>query len=90
MSGRSSAASSSSGSSSGGRSHYLLAPNYPVAEPVFYVPQVPNITRVPEPRPARRAPLAGYDMKTLRKQIEHLQSVSGLAASASFRSACRG
>ena len=53
----------------------MLQPNYPMAEPVFYVPQCPNITKVPEPRPARKAPVAGYDMKTLRKQIEHLQSV---------------
>ena len=60
---------------SNARSQYLLQANYPMAEPVFYVPQCPNITKVPEPRPARKAPVAGYDMKTLRKQIEHLQSV---------------
>lgn len=69
------AASSSSATVSSARSRYLLQPNYPMAEPVFYVPQCPNITKVPEPRPARKAPVAGYDMKTLRKQIEHLQSV---------------
>ena len=56
---------------------YLLHPNYPqhTFEPVFYIPQCPKITKVPEPKPTRKAPVAGYDMKTLRKQIEFLQTV---------------
>jgi len=72
-------ASSSSGGSGSRSSHYLLQANYPKEEPVFYIPQCPNITKVPEPRPARKAPVAGYDMKTLRRQIEHLQTVRVLS-----------
>jgi hypothetical protein len=72
--------------SSATRSDYLVQPNFPLIEPIFHIPPCPNITKVPEPRPARKAPVAGYDMKTLRKQVEHLQTVryrlSGLFQSA--------
>ena len=61
--------------SSATRSDYLVQPNFPLTEPVFHIPPCPSITKVPEPRPARKAPVAGYDMKTLRKQVEHLQTV---------------
>jgi len=57
------------------RSSYLLPANFPQHEPIFYIPQCPKITKVPEPRPGRRPPVAGYDMKTLRKQIDFLQTV---------------
>lgn len=48
--------------------------NYPTKDPIFYIPKVPELTKVPDPKPPRKAPLAGYDMRTLRKQIEYLQS----------------
>ena len=38
----------------------------------FYVPPMPNIVHVPEPRPPARAPITGYDVKTLRKQNDFL------------------
>lgn len=52
-------------------SSYFI-PNYPIKEPVFYIPRVPNITKVPEPKRPSRPPPPGYDMRTLRKQLEHL------------------
>ena len=48
--------------------------NYPSSDPVFYIPKVPELTKVPDPKPPKKAPLAGYDMRTLRKQIDYLQS----------------
>lgn len=42
--------------------------------PIFHIPSVPQLTIVPNAKQPRKAPLAGYDMKTLRKQIEYLQS----------------
>lgn len=47
-------------------------PNYPLKEPLFFVPQLPNLTKVPEPKAPKRPPPPGYDMRTLRKQVEHL------------------
>ena len=47
-------------------------PNYPVKDPVFIIPNVPELTKVPEPRPLKRAPPPGYDMRTLRKQLDFL------------------
>jgi hypothetical protein len=52
-------------------SSYFI-PNYPFKDPVFYIPRVPNIVKVPEPAPPKRQPPAGYDMRTLRKQLEFL------------------
>eukprot|EP01032_Pedospumella_encystans_P007766 gene7766-9274_t len=52
-------------------SNYFV-PNYPFKEPVFYVPRVPNIVKVPEPGAPKRQPPQGYDMRTLRKQLEFL------------------
>jgi len=40
----------------------------------FYVPPMPSIVHVPEPRPPARAPITGYDVKTLRKQNDFLLS----------------
>ena len=48
--------------------------NYPSKDPAFYIPKVPELTKVPDPKPPKKAPLAGYDMRTLRKQIDYLQS----------------
>jgi hypothetical protein len=53
-------------------------PNYPPQEPLFYVPPIPEITKVRELRTQKKAPTAGYDMRTLRKQVEFLQSVRSL------------
>tara|TARA_B110000090_G_scaffold149016_1_gene163513 strand:+ start:153 stop:311 length:159 start_codon:yes stop_codon:yes gene_type:complete len=36
---------------------------------------MPTIERVPEPTPAKKAPVAGYDVKTLKKQVGFLQAV---------------
>ena len=51
-----------------------LSCNYPANDPVFYIPKIPELTRVPDPKPPKKAPLAGYDMRTLRKQIDYLQA----------------
>ena len=51
-----------------------LSCNYPANDPIFYIPKVPELTRVPDPKPPKKAPLAGYDMRTLRKQIDYLQA----------------
>ena len=48
--------------------------NYPSKDPIFHVLKVPQLTIIPDPKPPRKAPLAGYDMKTLRNQVEFLQS----------------
>lgn len=50
-----------------------LSCNYPSRDPVFHIPKVPELTKVPDPKPPKKAPLAGYDMRTLRKQIDFLQ-----------------
>ena len=39
----------------------------------FHIPPVPQLERVPEPKPLKRAPVAGYDVKTLKRQVEFLQ-----------------
>ena len=39
----------------------------------FHVPRMPQIVEVPEPRPPRKPPITGYDVKTLRKQVDFLQ-----------------
>lgn len=55
-------------------SSYFL-PNYPPDYPVFYIPEMPDIMRVPEPAPHKKPPPQGYDMKTLRKQLEFYTQV---------------
>jgi len=60
-------------SSSSSSSSYFI-PNYPFKEPLFYVPTVPTIIKVPEPKPPVRPPPPGYDMRTLRKQLEYLNN----------------
>ena len=62
----------------------VVVPNFPgkssssssqyFKEPLFYIPKVPELTKVPDPQPPKKAPLTGYDMRTLRKQIEFLQT----------------
>lgn len=42
-------------------------------ETLFYVPSVPQLTKVPPPPTgARRPPQPGYDMRTLRRQLDFL------------------
>ena len=53
--------------------HSSMLPNYPPSQPLFHIPPVPQLTKVPAPGQRRRPPVAGYDIKTLRKQIEYLQ-----------------
>lgn len=62
-----------SAASSVKRQSFLGAPNFPVAEPVFFLPRAPDLVKVSEPAPPRRPPPPGYDMKTLRKQLDYLQ-----------------
>jgi predicted nucleic acid-binding Zn-ribbon protein len=56
----------------------LGAANYPPHEPVFIVPSIPELTKVPEfnkhLNTQLRPPPPGYDMKTLRKQLESLHA----------------
>ena len=62
----------------------IVVPNFPgkssssssqyFKEPLFYIPKVPELTKVPDPQPPKKAPLTGYDMRTLRKQIDFLQN----------------
>jgi hypothetical protein len=52
-----------------------IKPNYPLDNPLFVVPSFPELTSVPIPRSIDRAPVPGYDMKTLRKQVEYLREV---------------
>ena len=51
-----------------------LPPNYPPSNPIFYVPSVPNLTKISSFAPVKRAPVPGYDVKTLKKQVEFLQN----------------
>ena len=39
-----------------------LSCNYPANDPVFYIPKIPELTRVPDPKPPKQAPLAGVLM----------------------------
>lgn len=62
----------------------IVVPNFPgkssssssqyFKEPLFFIPKVPELTKVPDPQPPKKAPLTGYDMRTLRKQIDYLQT----------------
>ena len=61
-------------SSSSSGNAYVMHANYPAHEPLFYVPPCPSLTKVAEPRPPKRVPVAGYDMKTLRRQVDFLQT----------------
>ena len=47
-----------------------LVPNYSIRQPSFYIPRMPSITKVPEPKAPKKPPPPGYDMRTLRKQLE--------------------
>ncbi|RYH26003.1 hypothetical protein EON65_15075 [archaeon] len=49
-----------------------FSPNYPAADPIFYIPRVPEFAHVHEPLPPKKPPPPGYDLKTLRKQVEYL------------------
>jgi len=58
-------------SSSSSSSSYFK-PNYPADGPVFFIPPAPVLTKTQPPAPPKRAPPAGYDMKTLRSQVSFL------------------
>ena len=45
-------------------------------ELVFHIPRVPKITDIPTIKPVNRPPPPGYDMKTLRKQVEFFNLVN--------------
>lgn len=66
------ALSSSRGALTSTSSYFI--PNYPSnSEAVFYIPRMPDIAPTLEPHPPRRPPPPGYDVKTLRRQVEYLQ-----------------
>ena len=55
--------------------------NFPVNEsPLFHIPEAPELTQTPsfisQSQAHKRPPVPGYDMKTLRKQVEYLHQVS--------------
>ena len=62
-------------SSSSSRSNALIGrdPNYPSVDPLFHLPTFPNISRIQAPQGLRKLPPPGYDMRTLRKQVDVLQ-----------------
>lgn len=62
-------------SSSSSRSNALVGrdPNYPSVDPLFHLPAFPNISRIQAPQGLRKLPPPGYDMRTLRKQVDVLQ-----------------
>ena len=43
--------------------------------PQFIIPKLPDLTPVPLPKPVKRLPPVGYDMRTLRKQMDQLYLV---------------
>lgn len=43
--------------------------------PQLHVPPVPNLVAVPPPKPVKRLPPVGYDMRTLRQQMDTLYQV---------------
>lgn len=55
------------------QSSSYFVPNYPITEPVFYIPLLPEISAAHEPIAPKKPPPQGYDLKTLRKQVEYLQ-----------------
>ena len=46
--------------------------------PQFVIPKLPDLTPVPLPKPVKRLPPVGYDMRTLRKQMDQLYLVHSL------------
>ena len=49
--------------------------NNQLAFPQLHVPPVPNMVAVPAPEPVKRLPPVGYDMRTLRRQMDMLYAV---------------
>ena len=47
--------------------------------PQFSIPPLPKLVDVPIPKPVKKLPPVGYDMRALRKQLETLYSVSSTA-----------
>jgi len=63
-------------SSSEGKGYTLAIgdPNYPSVEPLFHLPTFPDLERMPPPKELPKLPPPGYDMRTLRRQVDALQS----------------
>ena len=40
----------------------------------FHIPPLPQLHKLPEPKPIKKAPVAGYDVKTLKRQVEFLRT----------------
>jgi hypothetical protein len=49
-------------------------PNYPSVDPLFHLPPFPEMTRMGPPKELPKLPPPGYDMRTLRKQVDALQN----------------
>ena len=66
-----------------GDNHLLSSPTFSnaaaaslMSDPVFYIPKIPpNLSTISPPHPPKKLPSIGYDMKTLRKQVEYLYTV---------------
>ena len=43
-------------------------------EVVFHIPPLPQLHKLPEPKPVKKAPVAGYDVKTLKRQVDFLRT----------------
>lgn len=43
-------------------------------EVIFHIPPLPRLHKLPEPKPIKKAPVAGYDVKTLKRQVEFLRT----------------
>ena len=59
-------------------SSITIKPNFPENDPIFIIPEIPpSLTTIASKKKTNtiRAPPPGYDMKTLRKQIEYLNTV---------------
>ena len=55
-------------------SSYFI-PNFPSINPIFHIPRPPALVKVPPPPPPTTRRANGYDMKTLRKQVDELSKV---------------
>lgn len=40
----------------------------------FHIPSIPTVTKFEEPQPLKKAPVAGYDVKTLKRQVSYLET----------------
>ena len=54
---------------------YDLSKGVNFQTPAFNFPRMPILVKVPEPLSYSKPPPPGYDMKTLRKQVEYFTKV---------------